>query len=60
MEASPEKRLEYKNQIQEIAKDNLVYIDESGIEKSICKEKGWGIKGKALRAKKSGKYSKTY
>ena len=58
MEASPEKRLEYKNQIKEIAKDNLVYIDESGIDLSICKDKGWGKRGSPIAAKKSGKYYK--
>jgi len=33
-----------------------VYIDESGIEMSICKDRGWGKKSKKLVGKKSGKY----
>ncbi len=33
-----------------------MYIDESGIELTICKDKGWSEKGKSIKAKKSGKY----
>ena len=33
-----------------------MYIDESGIEMSICKDRGWGKKSKKLVGKKSGKY----
>ena len=36
--------------------ENLVYIDESGIEMTICKDRGWGKKGEKLIGKKSGKY----
>jgi transposase len=35
---------------------SLVYIDESGIDMSICKDRGWGKKSKKLTGKKSGKY----
>lgn len=42
--------------ISNIPKENLVYIDESGIEYNMCKDKGWGKKGKIIQAKKSGKY----
>lgn len=37
-------------------KDKLVYIDESGIDMNICKDKGWGKKGEILKGKKSGKH----
>lgn len=37
-------------------KEKLVYIDESGIELNICKNRGWGKKGEILHRKKSGKY----
>ena len=33
-----------------------MYIDESGVEINITQNKGWGKKGKALQAKKSGRY----
>ena len=35
---------------------NLVYIDECGIEFNISRDKGWGKKGKKLIGKKSGKH----
>ena len=34
----------------------MVYIDESGIELTIFKDKGWGKKSEKLVGKKSGKY----
>jgi transposase len=33
-----------------------VYIDESGIEMTIVKDRGWGAKKEKLPGKKSGKY----
>lgn len=60
MEANQKKREEYLNLIKDIEYKNLVYIDESGIEKSICKDKDWGKKGEILQAKKSGRsYERT-
>ena len=56
MEANLNKREDYLKVLRDIDPANLVYIDESGIEMSICKDRGWGIKGKILQAKKSGKY----
>lgn len=56
MEASEEKRAKYQQEIKGIPANQLVYIDESGIELTICKEKGWSAKGQTIRAKKSGKY----
>ena len=53
MEASEEKRKKYKQEIDTIPTDKLVYIDESGIELTIAKDRGWG---KKLPAKKSGKH----
>ena len=34
----------------------MVYIDESGIEYNMFKDKGWAKKGEIIPAKKSGKY----
>ncbi len=56
MEANQEKRDKYQEAVKDIPPESLVYIDESGIELTICKDRGWGIKGQRLIAKKSGKY----
>jgi transposase len=56
VEASKEKRDQYQEAIKDIPYESVVYIDESGIEMSICKDRGWGKKGKLLVGKKSGKY----
>ena len=34
--------------MKDIAPEKLVYIDESGIELTICKDRGWGKKSKKL------------
>jgi hypothetical protein len=44
VEASEEKRTQYQGSIKDIASQSLVYIDESGIELTICKDRGWGKK----------------
>ncbi len=56
MEASEEKRVLYQETIKGIPPESLVYIDESGIDTSICRDRGWGRKGEKLAGKKSGKY----
>lgn len=56
MEACPVKRKRYEEEIKDIPKDKLVYIDESGIELGMCQDRGWGKKGSVIGAKKSGKY----
>lgn len=56
MEADEEKRKEYEGKIKDINPESLVYIDESGIEERIVKDRGWCKKSKKLSAKKSGKY----
>ena len=56
MEASQEKRNAYQEVIKDIPPQSIVYIDESGIELTMCKDRGWGKKGEKLVAKKSGKY----
>jgi transposase len=56
VEASTEKRAAYQELIKAIPPESLVYIDESGIEMNICKERGWGKKGVKLVGIKSGKY----
>jgi transposase len=60
VEADEEKRLGYKELIKDIRPEKLVYVDESGIEHGICKDRGWGKTGKLLAGKKSGKnYQRT-
>jgi hypothetical protein len=56
MEASEEKRALYQEAVKGIPPESLVYIDESGIDTSICRDRGWGRKGEKLLGKKSGKY----
>jgi transposase len=56
MEADEQKRAAYLETIKDIDKSKHVYIDESGIDLSIVKERGWGKKGEILVGKKSGKY----
>jgi transposase len=56
MEANEEKRNKFLEEVKDIDLNSLVYIDESGIEITMCKDRGWGKKGQALHGKKSGKY----
>ena len=56
MEASKEKRDKYQEEIKDIPEQSFVYIDESGIDLTICKDRGWGRKSEKLIGKKSGKY----
>lgn len=55
MEAKESQRREYLEQIKSIKKEELVYIDESGIDHTNHKHRGWGQKGKVLLGKTSGK-----
>jgi transposase len=56
VEANQDKRNKYLEDIEDIDKSQLVYIDESGIDMTICKDRGWGKKNKQLLGIKSGKY----
>jgi transposase len=56
LEASKEKQEAYKELIKNINTNKLVYIDESGIESRIIKDRGWGRKNQKLSSQKSGKY----
>jgi len=56
VEASEEKRQRYQEVIKDIPAEKLVYIDESGIDMTICKDRGWGKKNEKLIGKRSGKY----
>ena len=56
MEANEDKRDKYQEAIKDIPKASLVYIDESGIDMAICKDRGWGKKSEKLLGKRSGKY----
>jgi transposase len=56
VEADEQKRAAYLETIKHINKDKQVYIDESGIDLTIVKERGWWKKGERLVGKRSGKY----
>ena len=44
--------------VQKIEQKDLVYIDESGVDLSICRERAWGRKGQVVYGKKSGQHYK--
>ena len=56
MEASKEERDKYLESIKHILIEQLVYVDESGIDMTICQDRGWGKIGELLLGKKSGKH----
>lgn len=56
MEANEEKRERYLEEIKEIPREKLVYLDEARIDMNICKDRGWAKKGEILQGKKSGKH----
>ena len=58
MERKEEDRKKYSNNIKGIDHRKIVYIDESGIELRICKDKGWAIRGSPVIGERSGKYYK--
>lgn len=60
LEAKQDKREEYLAKLRSIPQEKRVYIDESGIEEHIIKEKAWGKKGARIVGKKNGKrYKRT-
>ena len=50
MESNPQRREEYLSEIEGISADMLVYVDESGIEINMLKDRGWGKIGEKLFA----------
>jgi len=56
VEACSKKREKYFEEIKDISLENMVYIDATGIEIATVKDRGWGVRGELLKAKKSGKY----
>ena len=55
---NPAKRKQYRDEVAKIARDKLVFLDESGIELNLCKERGWSKKGHLLSAPKRGQREK--
>ncbi len=53
-------REEYQNKLNQIPKDNLIYLDESGFDLAMKKEYGWKKRGERLYDNKKGqrKYHK--
>jgi len=58
MEADENKRREYLENISKIKKEDIIYIDESGIYLNEMKDRGWGRKGQIIKDKKKGRRSK--
>ncbi len=48
MEANEEQRDKYKEAIKNIPTKQLVYIDGSGIDVTLCKDRGWGKRSEKL------------
>ena len=57
-EADPVKRRAYLEKLSRIPKDQLVYIDESGISMNLVQEWGWAPRGVILPGQRSGKHRK--
>lgn len=55
-ERNEEKRLEFKNKLQQIAPENIIYLDESGIDENSVKEYAWTKKGQTVIGERVGKY----
>jgi isftu1 transposase len=47
-------REEYQKVLNQIHKENLIYLDESGFDLNMKKEYGWKIKGQRLNDNRSG------
>lgn len=56
MEADPKKRAKFQEKIKDIPRSKLVFIDESGIDHGIQKERAWAKKGQVVVGKRSGKH----
>ena len=56
MDANKEKREKYFKEINKLSSETLVYLDESGIDMTACKDRGWSKIGQKLMGKKSGKH----
>ena len=47
-------RNEFLKQTKDIPKEDLIYLDESGFDMNMVRERGWQIKGKKLFGERSG------
>jgi transposase len=47
-------REEYQKQLNQISKESLIYLDESGFDLTMKKEYGWNTRGKRLHDNKKG------
>ena len=54
-ERDEKRRQEYLNEIKEIAEEDLVYVDESGIEEHLIREMARAPRNERVYGEKSGK-----
>lgn len=54
-ERDEEKRLVFIEIVEQLDKDKLVYIDESGVDSYVSRESGWAKRGKEVFGDVSGK-----
>ena len=55
-ERDDKKRQQFVAEISRFSPDRLVYIDESGIDKFLSREYGWGLKGEKVFGEISGRH----
>ncbi len=55
-ERSHQKRIDYLRRLRQIVKDrgSIVYLDESGFERTAHRSHGWGLRGKKVYGERSG------
>ncbi len=55
-ERSHEKRISYLRALRQVTKDkgSIVYLDESGFERTTHRAYGWGLRGKKVHGQRSG------
>jgi len=56
-ERNHKKRIEYLRALRKVVKDkgSIVYLDESGFERTSHRAHGWGLRGKKVYGERSGK-----
>lgn len=55
MEANADKRQAYQKLLKDISEEDLIYVDESGMEEGSCKEYAWSEIGRPVQGTRSGK-----
>lgn len=54
-EQNPEKVEKYQEEIEDIPEEDMVFLDETGIQEFLCREHAYAPRGQKVYAEKSGK-----